>query len=542
MIYIGRWTIISVAVAVALGILFALPNFLSEETRANLPGWMPSTPMSLGLDLQGGSYVLLAADLAGVRTDRLAAVEGDIRLRFNQAEPRILYTNLDTRNDTVTVTVTDPARVEGARGILTQLINPTGVAGGAMLGLAPVAEYQLRDDGNSTFTVAFAPNFVRQLENQIIAQSIEVLRRRIDLLGTREPTIQQQGADRILVQVPGLENPEELIRIIQTTARMSFRLVDEAGDVQAALAGRVPPGSELLYEENLGQPSFPILIQRRVVVAGERLVNASPGFDQQRAQTVVNFRFDGTGARQFGDVTRNNVGRRFAIVLDDKVISAPVINEPILQGSGQISGNFTPQSAQELAVLLNAGALPADLLVIEQRSVGAELGADSITAGTDSAMLGFGLVIVFILLSYGLFGAFASIGVAVNLLLLAGVMSALQATLTLPGIAGIVLTLGMSVDANVLIYERIREEIGQGKTAIAAIDSGFRRAMSAIIDSNLTTVLAALILFQLGSGPVRGFAVTLGLGIILSFFSAVMVTRLMIVLWIRRVKPKTVTL
>ncbi|MGY9105625.1 MAG: protein translocase subunit SecD, partial [Alphaproteobacteria bacterium] len=344
-----------------------------------------------------------------------------------------------------------------------------------------------------------------------------------------------------LVQVPGLEDTTELRAILQTTARMNFRLVDETGNIQAALGGRVPPGSELLYEENFGQQT-PILIQRRVVVSGDRLTTASASFDQQRAQTVVSFRFDGAGARQFGDVTRTNVGRRFAIVLDERVISAPVINEPILGGSGQISGNFTPDTANQLAVLLRAGALPADLLIIEERSVGAELGADSVSAGTNSAILGFALVIVFILVSYGLFGGFASIGVAVNLLLLLGVMSALGATLTLPGIAGIVLTLGMSVDANVLIYERIREEMRQGKTAIAAIDSGFRRAMSAIIDSNLTTILAALILFQLGSGPVRGFAVTLGLGIILSFFSAVMVTRLMIIFWIRKAKPKTVTL
>jgi protein-export membrane protein SecD len=541
MIYIGRWTIITVVVAVALGILFAMPNFLSEQARANLPGWLPSTPLSLGLDLQGGSYVLLEVDLAGVRNDRLSAVEGDIRLRFREADPRIGYTRLGTENDTVTVGGIDPAQVDQARDILNQIINPTGIAGGAMLGLAPINEYQLRDAGNGTFAINFSPAFETQLANQILSQSIEVVRRRIDELGTREPTIQQQGSDRILVQVPGLEDTAELRAILQTTARMNFRLVDETGDLQAAIAGRVPPGSELLYEENLGQ-QLPILIQRRVMVSGDRLVNASAGFDQQRAQTVVNFRFDGAGARQFGDVTRANVGRRFAIVLDDRVISAPVINEPILQGSGQISGNFTPDTANQLAVLLRAGALPADLLIIEERSVGAELGADSVTAGTESAMLGFALVIVFILLSYGLFGGFASIGVAVNLILLAGVMSALQATLTLPGIAGIVLTLGMSVDANVLIYERIREEIAQGKTAIAAIDSGFRRAMSAIIDSNLTTILAALILFQLGSGPVRGFAVTLGLGIILSFFSAVMVTRLMIVLWIRRAKPKMVTL
>ena len=348
-----------------LGFLFALPNFLSEETRANMPGWLPSTPLTLGLDLQGGSYVLLEVDLAGVRSDRLTAVEGDVRLRFNSAEPRILYQNLDMRNDMVTVTVTDPARFEDARTIVNQIINP---AGAAMLGIGPATEYQLLDDGSGNMRVGFAPNFERLLANQIIAQSIEVVRRRIDEIGTREPTIQQQGADRILVQVPGLEDTQELREILQRTARMNFRLVDETGDVQAAVTtGRVPPGSELLYEVILGQ-QYPILIQRRIMVSGDRLTNASVGFDQQRAQTVVNFRFDGAGARQFGDVTRTNVGRRFAVVLDNEVISAPVINEAILGGSGQISGNFTPDTANQLAVLLNAGALPADLLIIEERS------------------------------------------------------------------------------------------------------------------------------------------------------------------------------
>ncbi len=540
MIYVGRWTLITVVVAMIFGILFAAPNFIPEQTRASLPAWFPKTPMSLGLDLQGGSYLLLEVDIAGVRAERLDTIEGDIRLRFNQAQPRLGYTNLAIRNDEVTVTVTDPARIEEARLILNQLVNPGGA--GAMLGLGVISEYEMTAGGNGTFTIRISPAFERQLANQTIAQSIEVVRRRIDELGTKEPSIQQQGADRILVQVPGLENPDELKRVIQQTARMNFRLVDETGDLGAALEGRIPPESELLYETGQLGEQVPILVQRRVMVAGDRLAQATGGFDQQRGIPVVNFRFDGAGARAFGEVTRTNVGRRFAIVLDDKVISAPVINEPILGGTGQISGTFTIQSANELAVVLNAGALPANLLVIEERTVGAELGADSVTAGTESALIGLALVIFFILISYGLFGAFASIGVMVNLLLLLAVMSLLQATLTLPGIAGIVLTLGMSVDANVLIYERIREEMRLGKTAISAIDTGFRRAMSAIVDSNITTILAALILFQLGSGPVRGFAVTLGLGIIISFFSAVMVTRVMIVLWMRRAKPKSINL
>jgi len=540
MIYIGRWTFISVAATMLFGILFALPNFLSEQTRASLPAWLPKTPMALGLDLQGGSYLLLEVDIPGVRTERLSAIEGDIRLRFNQMQPRIGYTNLGINNETVTVTVTDPARIEEARAIINQLVNPGGTMSGALLGLGPVSEYEM-SEANGTFSVRIAPAFERQLSNQTIAQSIEVVRRRIDELGTREPSIQQQGADRILVQVPGLGDPQQLINVISQTARMNFRLVDETGNVQAALQGRVPPESELLYETGPLGEQVPLLVQRRVMVAGDRLAQASQGFDQQ-GLPVVNFRFDGAGAQAFGEVTRTNVGRRFAIVLDNKVVSAPVIRQPILGGNGQISGNFTVQSANELAVVLNAGALPANLVVIEQRTVGAELGADSVAAGTESALIGLALVIVFILVSYGLFGAFASIGVMVNLMLLVAVMSFLGATMTLPGIAGVVLTLGMSVDANVLIYERIREEMRLGKTAIAAIDTGFRRAMSAIVDSNITTILAALILFQLGSGPVRGFAVTLALGIIISFFSAVMVTRALIVLWIRRAKPKALTL
>jgi SecD/SecF fusion protein len=540
MIYIGRWTFIAVVLTMVFGVLFALPNFLSEQTRASMPAWLPTTPMALGLDLQGGSYLLLEVDIPGVRAERLSTIEGDIRLRFNQTQPRIGYTNLGLNNDTVTVTVTDPARLEEARAIINQLVNPAGAMSGALLGLGPVAEYEM-SEANGTFSIRISPAFERQLSAQTIAQSMEVVRRRIDELGTREPSIQQQGADRILVQVPGLDNPEQLISVISQTARMNFRLVDEAGNVQAALQGRVPPESELLYETGPSGEQVPLLVQRRVMVAGDRLAQASQGFDQQGIP-VVNFRFDGAGAQAFGEVTRTNVGRRFAIVLDNKVVSAPVIRQPILGGNGQISGNFTVQSANELAVVLNAGALPANLVVIEQRTVGAELGADSVAAGTESALVGLALVIAFILVSYGLFGAFASIGVLVNLLLLVAVMSFLGATMTLPGIAGVVLTLGMSVDANVLIYERIREEMRLGKTAIAAIDTGFRRAMSAIVDSNITTILAALILFQLGSGPVRGFAVTLALGIIISFFSAVMVTRVLIVLWIRRAKPKAINL
>jgi protein-export membrane protein SecD len=324
---------------------------------------------------------------------------------------------------------------------------------------------------------------------------------------------------------------------------MTFRLVDVTGNAEDALKGRVPPDDELLYEQNKGgQPTTPYLVQRRVMVSGDRLEQASSGFDPRTGEPVVNFRFDTRGAREFGDVTKANVNRPFAIVLDNRVISAPVIREPILGGQGQISGNFTLETANDLSILLNAGALPAALSVIEERTVGAELGADSVQAGKLAALGGLLAVIAFMVATYGLFGVFATLALSVNMALLFALLTGLQATLTLPGIAGMVLTMGMAVDANVLIYERIREEMHGGKTVIAAIDAGFRRATATIIDTNMTHVLAAAILYAVGTGPVRGFAVTLGLGVITSFFTAVMVTRLIVVTWLRRTRPKALVL
>jgi protein-export membrane protein SecD len=534
MIYISRWSAITVAALIIFAVLWSVPNILPANVRAGIPDWLPKNTMSLGLDLRGGSYLLLEVDVAGVNRERLETLRADLRTALRRE--RVGYTGLELRNNSVTLRVTDAARADQARTIINNLANP----GGTLFGVT-TQQYDILQNGPD-FTVRLNEGYLRNLATQTVAQSIEVVRRRIDELGTREATIQMQGQDRILVQVPGLEDPEELKRILSTTAKMTFRLVDVNGDVQAALQGRIPIESELLYETGPNQQQVPMLVQRRVMVSGDRLTQASPSFDQRNGQPVVSFRFDARGAREFGDVTRTNVGRPFAIVLDNKVISAPVIQEPILGGSGQISGNFTVQAANDLAVLLNAGALPAALRVIEERTVGAELGADSVSAGGQASILGLVAVVIFMLASYGLFGGFAAIGLFVNMLLLIAVLTALQATLTLPGIAGIVLTMGMAVDANVLIYERIREEMHAGKTLVAAIDTGFRRAMSAIIDSNLTTLLAALILFQLGSGPVRGFAVTLGLGIITSFFSAIMVTRLIVVLWMRRARPKALTL
>ncbi|MEA2824159.1 MAG: preprotein translocase subunit SecD [Alphaproteobacteria bacterium] len=538
MIYIGRWQTITVLSILLFGFLFAFPNFVPDRVRGVMPGWLPKSTINLGLDLQGGSYLLLEVDMPGVVKERMETMRGDIRAALRRARPTINYTGLDAARESVSIHVAEPSQLDAARKILQDIASPPGT----FLGLGS-AQYDMTDDGQGNFSLRMSPAYQRQMQSQIVSQSIEVVRRRIDALGTREPTIQQQGTDRILVQVPGLKNPEELKRVLSTTAKMTFRLVDANGNVQDALKGRVPPDDELLYEtDKAGQQTSPYLVQRRVMVSGDRLEQASSGFDSRGGEPVVNFRFDTRGAREFGDVTKTNVGRPFAIVLDNKVISAPVIREPILGGAGQISGNFTLETANDLSILLNAGALPAALSVIEERTVGAELGADSIQAGKLAAIGGLVAVVTFIILTYGLFGVFATIALAVNMVLLISVLTALQATLTLPGIAGMVLTMGMAVDANVLIYERIREEMHGGKTVIAAIDAGFRRATATITDTNMTHVIAAAILYAVGTGPVRGFAVTLGLGVITSFFTAVMVTRLIVVTWLRRMRPKALTL
>jgi protein-export membrane protein SecD len=538
MIYITRWQRIVVLTILFLGLLFTLPNFLPDRIRTSLPGWVPKSTINLGLDLQGGSYLLLEVDLPGVVKERLETLRTDIRTLLRRERPPINFTDLNIAGNAVTLHIVNPQQIEAARTILRNLAQPPGT----LIGLGS-NQYDINDDGQGNFTMRMTDTYQRQMRTQIVSQSIEVVRKRIDELGTREPTIQQQGQDRILVQVPGLKDPAQLKKILSTTAKMTFRLVDSTGNVENAIRGAVPADDELLYEAGPnGAQGAPYLVQRRVMVSGDRLKSASGGFDPRGSQPVVNFVFDTRGAKEFGDTTKTNVGRLFAIVLDNKVISAPVIREPIIGGSGQISGNFTLQSANDLAILLNAGALPAALTVIEERTVGAELGADSIQAGKLAAMGGLVAVVVFIIATYGLFGLFATLALGVNMTLLVALLTALQATLTLPGIAGMVLTMGMAVDANVLIYERIREEMHSGKTVMASIDAGFRRATATIIDTNMTHVLAAAILYAVGTGPVRGFAVTLGLGVITSFFTATMVTRMMVVTWLHRMRPKKLTL
>jgi preprotein translocase subunit SecD len=533
---VSLWSRILTLIILLGGILIAFPNALPPDVRARMPKFLPSSAVNLGLDLQGGSYLLLGVDFDQVTRDRAETLVGDIRASFRKA--RTPFTDLNAHDDTVSVKVTDPSRLDEARTLL-QGVNPAMTSSVLSVG---GKEYEMTEGAGGVFTLRMTDAFKTLTRQQVMDQSIEVVRRRIDELGTREPTIERSGEDRILVQVPGLQDPTQLKNILGKTAKMTFQLVDEQANPNASVA---PIGDEILPKMNDLNKNLPVekvVVQRRVMVSGDRLTDASQGFDQQTGQPVVNFRMDSVGARQFGDVTKEHVGHRFAIVLDKQVITDPVIISPILGGSGFITGSFTAKTANDMAILLRAGALPAPLKPLEERTVGAELGADSIKDGGYATVAGLGLVGLFMILRYGLFGLFADIALTLNVVLLLAVLTAFGATLTLPGIAGIVLTMGMAVDANVLIYERIREEQRNGRTMLAAIDTGFRRAMATIIDANMTHLIASLILFQLSTGFIKGFAVTLAVGIITSFFTAVMVTRLIVITWLNTARPRTLTI
>jgi preprotein translocase subunit SecD len=527
-----KWKILLVVAVCLTGLAFAVPNLLSRVTAESLPEWLPHQQINLGLDLQGGSHLLLEVETAAVVRERLLdmvqATRGALRAE------RIGYTGLGVQGQSVTLRVREPDDQARALEILRDLatpIQPSLFGGGGR-------DIELEGGEGGAITIRLTEQAIAERKQSAVSQSIEIVRRRVDETGTREPTIQRQGEERILVQLPGVDDPDRIKRLLGKTAKMVFRLVDVNTPVGEAQRGRVPPGSELLDSDtdvdSTGKP-IQYVVRKRVMVSGENLIDAQPTY--QQGEPVVSFRFDSVGGRRFGQVTSENVGRPFAIVLDGKVISAPVIREAILGGSGIISGRFTVQEVSDLALLLRAGALPAPLKILEERSVGPSLGADSIRAGKIAAGLGLVLVIVFMVLAYGLFGLAANVALLTNLVLIAGALSLLQATLTLPGIAGIVLTIGMAVDANVLVFERIREEIRTGKTPFAAVDAGYRRALTTIIDSNVTTFIAAFLLFILGSGPVRGFGVTLSIGIATSMFTAVMLTRLVVVLWLRRRRP-----
>ncbi len=512
-----------IAIVCASAFLLALPNAISDEQLQKMPGWFPKQRITLGLDLQGGSHLLLEVKTSDVIAELVNNMLDGVRSNLRSGD--IGYTDLSANAEGIVFTLRDPAQREAAETVLRKEYGTDAVV-------------TVNATGQST--IKLREEFVASRKKLAIEQSIEVVRRRVDETGTREPTIVRQGEDRILVQLPGEGDPERLKRLLGKTAKLTFQLVDISTSAEDAKMGRLPPGSQLLPADRKDGYASEYVVKRQIIISGDMLVDAQPSY--QDNQPVVAFRFDSRGAKKFAEVTTANVDKPFAIVLDGRVISAPVIRSPIVGGSGIISGSFTTESARDLALLLRAGALPAPLTILEERSVGAELGRDSVEAGTMASIMGFALVSLCMILCYSLFGVFAVISLVVNLVILAAALSVLGATLTLPGIAGVVLSIGMSVDANVLIFERIREELRLGRGPRAAIDNGFKQAMGTITDANLTALIANLFLYLFGTGPVRGFAVTLTIGLIASMFTAITLTRLIVHAWMNRARPQTLPL
>ena len=551
MLQIDTWKRVLIWLVCVTGLLMALPNAfytrveqsndakvaieLGNDTpemqaqAAEWPTWLPSSLVNLGLDLRGGAHLLAEVRVQDVYESRMEAMWPEIRdaLRDERATVGTIRRQ-DSAPDEIRVRISQPEGISRAlevvRGLARQVQTLTGVG---------ATDIEARADGD-TIVVQLSDAEKLASDDRTVRQSLEIIRRRIDEVGTREPTIQRQGSDRILIQVPGIGSAGELKVIIGTTAQLTFNPVAGRGSDPDASVGI---GEEVV--PSIDENGVFYTIESAPVVTGEELVDAQPSFDQN-GRPAVSFRFNTSGARKFGDYTRDNIGAPFAIVLDDEVISAPVIQSHIPGGSGIITGNFSVEESTNLAILLRAGALPAGLEFLEERTIGPELGQDSIDAGKVATIVAFAAVLVFMGLSYGLFGIFANIALIINVGLLFGLLSLIGATLTLPGIAGIVLTVGMAVDANVLIFERIREELKSAKGPARAIELGYEKALSAILDANVTTFITATILFAMGSGPVRGFAITLGLGILTSVFTAIFVTRLMVVMWFERRRPKMI--
>ena len=531
MLQFSRFQTAAILGVVLLGALFAAPNMLDEETRAALPGVVPKTTINLGLDLQGGSYLLLGVDTEKVIDDRMRGIMSDIRreMRPNSGagRERIRIDNLVYNGETrvISLTVADAQDARAAEDRVREVTRSGGGVGGALgFGLRP---YSVSANGGR-IDVVMTTEARRLFASEAVRDSIEVIRRRIDPAGNREVSIQPQGDSRIVVQVPGDDDPEALKDVINRTGQLSFHQHDPSVTFEDAAAGLLPPGRILVpYSETEGAGRAPLVLFEDAEVTGDMVQTASAEPNPDGSGFQINFAFDNRGARRFADYTTDNIGSLFAIVLDGEIISAPVIQTPITQGSGRITGNFSAAEASQTALLIRSGALPAELTTLEQRSVGADLGADSIRAGTMALIIGFLAVIAYMIVSYGRFGVYADMALIANVILIAGALSLFGSTLTLPGIAGIVLTIGMAVDANVLIFERIREELRNGKSPINAAEIGYEKARSAILDANITTFFAAFIMFFLGAGPVRGFAITLMIGVVTSVFTAYVLTRLM---------------
>ena len=509
-----------------LFIIYSIIIFLSFFSLLNIINTQDETffskKINLGLDLQGGSYLLLEVDSTPIIKQNLQ--QKVITIRKYLKENKIKYQKLNLTNQSISFNLLD-SDIDNFEKLFLNKENKINVY------YDNYRSYEMNHFiENNKFTITYSKYGLIELKLSSLDQSLEIVRRRVDEVGTNEPTIIKRGNDRILIELPGLEDPNRIKKLLGKTANLTFRLVSEDEDVF---------GSELLFFENSDDQ---LNTSKRVILSGDNLINAQPGFDQQSNEAIVSFTFDRIGAKKFGRATSQNVGKRVAIILDNKIISAPVVNEPILSGKGQISGNFTFQSATDLALMLRSGALPAPLKIIEERTVGPDLGEDSIKAGAISLAIGFLLVIIYMFYKYKLFGVIANLSLIINLVLLIGILTILEATLTLPGIAGIILTVGMAVDANVLIFERIKEEIKLESSNIHAFDNGYKKAQSAVLDANITTLISALILFFLGSGPIKGFSVTLGVGIITTLFSAYFFARHLSSIYIMKNKDKKISI
>jgi protein-export membrane protein SecD len=537
MIHFSRYKTIAIMLACLVSLVFTLPNFFAKETVAAWPSWVPKKQVPLGLDLRGGAHLLYRMNAEDIRNDWLKTLRDDARKRLLdaklgfQSRPAIV-------GKVVQVRPNKPEDLEASLKALRAMIGQVG--GGASLSMfATGGQPDLEVTADSSGLISIAPTApaLQERLSSAMAAAIETVRRRVDPEGTTEPNIVRQGQDRILVQVPGVDDTTTLKKRIGDTALLTFHLLHPTMGAAEARQSRTPPGYRVADSTESGEGAY--LLNETAIVRGDDLVDSQPGFDQRTNQPIITFRFNQSGARRFGRVTQENVGQPFAIVLDGKVISAPVIQEPILGGTGQISGNFTIESANNLAIQLRSGALPATLSIVEERTVGPTLGADSIEAGKLAGIVGSIATVILVVATYGTFGVYAVLALAINGIMVLAIMTGMGATLTLPGIAGLILTVGMAVDANVLIYERIKEELRAGKQPVNAIESGFSRAIVTIWDSQLTTLAAAILMFLLGAGPIRGFAVTLTIGIFTSIFTAVFITRLLVARWLHNTRLKT---
>jgi preprotein translocase subunit SecD len=528
MLEFPRWKIWLVGFVVALGVLFSIPSIISGTQAAQYwPNWLPHYRISLGLDLAGGSHLLLEADMQDALKQRLQAKEDEVASELRR-DPHIDIGDFSTSGGRLSFMVRNPTQVDAAVERLRQLTKPLQLTGARDWDVQVVDSTRIVMTPTATGTA--------QALKDAMGVARDVVRRRIDPGGTKEITVVTEGGNRILVQVPGVEDPEALKKLIGQTARLEFKLVDLTANPEDVQQGRAPPGSQVLP---MADGTGFMAVKRRVMVSGDQLTDARQSFDQD-GRPDINIKFNTTGARRFGRVTQENVGKPFAIILDDKILSAPNINEPILGGQAQISGNFTVKSANDLAVSLASGKLPVKLNVIEERTISAELGKDSIHKGVIASLVGTLGVILFMLVTYGRFGVYANIALVVNGFLILGIMAIFNATLTLPGIAGFILTIGAAVDANVLINERIREEIRRGRRLLDAVETGYHEAFRAIFDANVTHVISAGIMAYFGSGPVRGFAIVLLIGVVTSVFTAVYFTRMLVALWLHRARPREI--